>query len=353
MLRPTMPRFCLAALLLLLTSAQVSAQDLPLPDWSTSSLECPATVRERDVLRCTLTVRRGAVDRFDEPAGTEWTVTLPDKALFAEVDAESGATFDPERRVLQGQALIAPAGVQAVRFSLVAAPETDGTRLTVRASVAGAETTYLSATTEAEARRRPGETTAIGPVAVTSAGLWVMGFLATGPIFIGGCALLGGARPGVLGLAVAAWVAAGFLLVFAALAREDARLLSDYREAACVVTDTGLHTRTSGQGRHATNISEPFVAVRFEVAGRTTFGTGFDSGSHLRVGGGTWPGRELAAFGPGAAVPCWYDPEDPARAIVVRGPGGAYLFGLLPLGLLALVARPLWQAVTRGMRRTA
>lgn len=352
MLRPTMSRFRLAPLVLLaLAPVSTLGQDLPLPDWSTSSLDCPATVRERDVVRCTLTLRRGAVDRFDEPAGTEWTVTLPPQALFAEVETGAEATFDPERRVLQGQALIAPAGVQAVRFSLVAAPETDGSRLTLRASVAGADTTYLSATTEVDPRRRVGETTALGPVAVTSAGLWVLGFLATGPIFIGGCALLGGPRPGVLGLAVAAWVASGFLLVFAALAREDARLLSDYREAACVVTDTGLHTRTSGQGRHATNISEPFVAVRFELAGTTTFGTGFDSGSHLRVGGATWPGRELEAFGPGAEVPCWYDPEDPARAIVVRGPGGAYLFGLLPLGLLALVARPLWRAVTRGRRR--
>ena len=44
-------------------------------------------------------------------------------------------------------------------------------------------------------------------------------------------------------------------------------------------------------------------------------------------------------------MPRWFDPLDPAHAIVVRGPGGAYLFALLPLGLLLLVARPLGRAV--------
>ena len=37
----------------------------------------------------------------------------------------------------------------------------------------------------------------------------------------------------------------------------------------------------------------------------------------------------------------------PARVIVVRGPGGAYLFALLPLGLLWLVTPPSWRAVRR------
>lgn len=245
---------------------------LDLPDWSRSTLECP-----------------------------DWRLMLPAKALF--VEASEGTTFDTEWRHVVGQTPVAPGGEAQVRIVLIAGPESDGTRLTVGASIAGNESFYVSRTTEVEARRRAGETTALGPVAVTSAGLWVLGFLATGPIFIGGCALLGGARPGVLGLALAAWVASGFLLVFVAMAREDSRLLNDYREAACVVTDTGLHTRTSGQGRHATNISEPFVAVRFEVAGTTTFGTGFDSGSHLRVGGSTTSCGRRAAGCRAAARP--------------------------------------------------
>lgn len=316
------------------TSAE---EDLGLPDWSCSALECPATVRERDLLRCTLTLRRGAKDRFDEPAGADWRLTLPGKALFVEA---SGATFDPEWRHVVGQTSVAPGGEAVVPIALLAGPESDGTRLTIGASISGDEPVHVSATTEVEARRRPGELVSVGGVNLTRAGAWVLGFLATGPLFLGACALLGGARPSVLGLAFAAWVAAGFLLMFGALARHDLRVLNEYREAACVVTDTGAHTRTSGKGRHATTFSEPFVALRFEVDGRPAHGTGFDSGSHLRRGG-NWPPGELASFEPGAAVPCWYDPEDPAHTVVVRGPGGAYLFALLPLGLLALVSRPL------------
>ena len=79
------------------------------------------------------------------------------------------------------------------------------------------------------------------------------------------------------------------MLVFAAMARHDARLWFDYRQTVCVVTDTGQHTRTSGKGRHASNISEPFVAMRFDLAGQHAYGVGFDSGSHLRVGGDAWP----------------------------------------------------------------
>lgn len=335
----------LIAVLLMLVAAAAIGADQPPPDWSRSSLDCPASVPERDLMACTLTIVRGPVDRFDAPAGADWTVTLPPQALFADMDAE--AAFDAERRVLQGHALVAPGGVSTVRFRLIAAPDTKGTRLTVRASIAAVQPTHLSATAEAQARWRPDEIGTLGAMRITTAGQWVLGFLLTGPLFIGACAWRGGRRLGVLGLAFAAWMGAGFLLVFAAMAREDARLWFDYREAACVVTDTGMHTRTSGQGRHAANIAEPFVAVRFDRVGQRVFGVGFDSGSHLRAGGSSWPPDALQAFGPGAAVPCWYDPQDPARMVVVRGPGGAYLFALLPLGLLGLVARPLWRTVVR------
>ena len=302
-------------------------------------------MRERDLLRCTLTLRRGAKDRFDEPAGAVWRLTLPGKALFWE--ASAGAAFEPEWPHVVGQTSVAPGGEAAVSIVLLAGPESDGTRLTIGASIAGSEPVLVSTTTEVEARRQPGDLVSLGGVNLTRAGVWVLGFLATGPLFLGACVLLGGARRGVPGLAVAAWIAAGFLLVFASLARHDLRVLRDYREAACVVTDTGRHSRSSGKGRYATTFAEPFVALRFEVDGRPAHGTGFDSGSHLRRGA-NWPPREMQSFEPGAEVPCWYDPEDPAHAVVVRGPGGAYLFALLPLGLLAVVARPLGRALFRG-----
>jgi len=324
-----------------------SAQEPGLPDWSGSTLTCPATVRERDLMTCTLTVRRGEADRFSEEAGTDWTVTLPPKALLAEAGAD--VAFDAENRMLRGQVTAAPGGAAIEQITLIAGPDTDGTQFTVRVTIAGAEPTYLVQTTAVEARRREGELIPLGPVSVSRAGVWVLGFLATGPLFLGGCAYLAG-RLSAMGFAAAAWAAMGFLLAFAGLAREDARVLTDYVEAECTVTDAGRHSRTSGSGRHATQISEPFVAVRFDVKGSPVFGTGFDSGSHLRRGGSSWPTSQLANFGSGARAPCWYDPEDPARIVVVRGPGGAYLFALLPLGLLALVIRPLWKSVSNGVK---
>lgn len=339
-----------APLLTILAMPQATAADRPPPEASRSSLNCPASVRERDLLPCTLTIERAPADSADDPADTAWTVNLPPTALVADLPVRDDAqtTFDPERRLLQGRAAVPPGGVQTVPFRLIAAPDTDGTRLTVRASIDTQPPTYLVSTTEVEPRRHAEAAGPGGGLQVTTAGLWVLGFLLTGPVFIGACAWRAGARTGVLGLAFAAWAAAGFLMVFGAMARHDARLWFDYRETACTVTDTGAHTRTSGQGRHATNLSTPFVAVQFDHGGQRRVGIGFDSGSHLRAGGDTWPPEGAQAFGPGATVPCWYDPQDPAHVIVVRGPGGAYLFALLPLGLGLLVAWPLGRALWRG-----
>ncbi|MBL8302864.1 MAG: DUF3592 domain-containing protein [Ideonella sp.] len=339
-----------APLLPILAMPPAVAADLPPPEGSRSSLSCPASVRERDLLLCTLTIERAAADGAPDPADTAWTVNLPPTALVADLHARDDAhtTFDPERRVLQGRAAVPSGGVRAVPFRLIAAPDTDGTRLTVRATIDTRPPIDLVSTTEVEPRRAADEAGRAGGLQVTTAGRWVLGFLLTGPLFIGACAWRAGARPGVLGLAFAAWAAAGFLMVFGAMARHDARLWFDYREAACTVTDTGAHTRTSGQGRHATTLSTPFVALQFDDGGRRRVGVGFDSGSHLRAGGDTWPPKGAQAFGPGATVPCWYDPQDPAQAIVVRGPGGAYLFALLPLGLWLLVAWPLGRALWRG-----
>jgi len=101
------PGAILSAALLALGSI-AAAQDPGPPDWSGSTLECPATVRERDTMTCTLTVRRGAVDQFSEDPGADWTSTLPPKALLAE--ASSGVTFDAKERTLRGQVMAPPGG---------------------------------------------------------------------------------------------------------------------------------------------------------------------------------------------------------------------------------------------------
>jgi hypothetical protein len=49
----------------------------------------------------------------------------------------------------------------------------------------------------------------------------------------------------------------------------------------------------------------------------------------------------LARYAVGATVPCAIDDRDPRRAYVERGFGGADLFALMPLSVLALGVRGL------------
>jgi hypothetical protein len=47
-------------------------------------------------------------------------------------------------------------------------------------------------------------------------------------------------------------------------------------------------------------------------------------------------GSVFERFPVGSEHPCWYDRHDPKTVVLVRGPGGAYFFALLPLPVLAL-----------------
>jgi hypothetical protein len=67
------------------------------------------------------------------------------------------------------------------------------------------------------------------------------------------------------------------------------------------------------------------LALRYQARGVETISTGYDTGMRHR------PEKELERWAVGAAVPCWFDPEEPRDVVVVRGFGAAYLFALLPL----------------------
>jgi hypothetical protein len=190
----------------------------------------------------------------------------------------------------------------------------------------------------------------------TRGGALVLCYLALAPLFLGGALLWARRRrrgrplPAlrVLRPAFAVLVAIGFLLMFAGVALEDLRLLNDYREASCEVLDSSASValETSRSGGTQASFS-PVLAVRFQAEGREWIGTGFDGPSRLRVGGGAGLLREMETMRSGQRLTCWYDPADPARIVVKRGPGGAYVFVLLPLGLLAIAVSMLRGAVGR------
>jgi hypothetical protein len=332
----------LTPLLFALALAQAPA------DFTASELVGPKAARERDVVEFTLRVRNTGQSR---PTYQYLAIDLPPSGLLA--SAPAGLAFDAGARRFEGPLDVEPGGEQEVRFALIAAPDSAGSRIspmaTIRAEPGG---TVLHASTEIEARRRPGEIVAIGGgVQVTRAGAWVLGFLAAGALFVLACVAAaswsGRFATRAAAAAFVTLIASGFLAIFAGLAREDHHLMNGYREASCTILDGGGRAQTeTRRGRTSTTWS-PHLAVRFDRDGRPAFGAGFDSPSRVRVGGRAALGEALDAFEVGSIHPCWYDPEDPARIVVRRGPGAAYFFAVLPLGLLAVGLAMLRSALRR------
>ena len=141
-------------------------------------------------------------------------------------------------------------------------------------------------------------------------------------------------------------IAVGFLSIFAAMAWHDWRTISAFRQSSCTILDSRLRIETSPSStssppgrRQNTTTYEPLLAMRYVDNGREVIGTGYSTGSRLQIGRGSSTISEYEQFKIGAQVPCWFDPDDPARVMVLPGFGGAYFFALLPLGLLLACGR--------------
>jgi hypothetical protein len=89
-----------------------------------------------------------------------------------------------------------------------------------------------------------------------------------------------------------------------------------------------------GPRREYTTSYQPLIALRYLVADREVIGTDYSTASRLDIGHNETLVRDYERFKIGAEVPCWYDPHDPSRVLVRPGFGGAYVFALLPIGLL-------------------
>ncbi len=197
----------------------------------------------------------------------------------------------------------------------------------------------------------------IGPTGITRAGLVVFAVLG---ITLAGAAIVtrmasrnGGGRY----IAVSSWVAvcvsAGFILFFVSLAHTDLRSYTDYREASCQVFDSTIRTIQGSSNRSGTksNTYAPEFAVRYTALGTETYSTAAPPASAVSAG---WIGRsqrQLERFAVGTVQPCWYDPDDVRMVLLTRGPGGAYLFALLPLAGLLVFGWVLLGALRSGGRR--
>lgn len=203
----------------------------------------------------------------------------------------------------------------------------------------------------------------VGPVMMTRTGMIVTALLAlliVGALFImvrgrgQAEAPLGEDAPSrptgvLLGSWAAVVIALGFLVYFASLAYEDWRIYNAYRETRCTVfgseIDSFEHRSRSGD-RERNESFKPVFALRYPVDGVETFSTGYTTTSAFNFNTRAGAGSVFERFAIGTTHPCWYDPQDPRTVVLVRGPGGAYVFALLPIPVLLIGLSGL-----RGTRR--
>jgi hypothetical protein len=194
----------------------------------------------------------------------------------------------------------------------------------------------------------------VGPVMMTRAGMVVTALLALFLVGVPTILVLARAQPEAplaqaakvrtpTGIFVGAWaavlIAVGFFLYFGALAREDWRAYSDYRETRCTVfgseVDSFEHRSRSGD-RERNESFKPVFALRYPVDGVETFSTGYTTASAFNFNTRADAGSVFDRFVIGSIYACWYDPQDPRTVVLVRGPGGAYVFALLPIPVLLI-----------------
>ena len=335
------------SLLLLLTFAAI-APPAAAPDFSQSAMTMePATVVEGDVV--TFHVRLRNTGDEDAPY-TELQVDLPLEAMFVDLTGLEQADIDPIAKVIEATINLPAGGERTFHFRMVVPRDAGGRLLSPRLRAR-----YLYRGVEFNAgepiqidTRISTSGVAFGGVRFNSATLAVLGVLALYPAL----RVLTRARVRSAAPSLAITVAVGFWLLFAAMARDDWRTVTAFRQTTCTIVDSRMRveTETSRVPRSrlmpaATNTTyKPLLALRYQADGREVISTGYDSSSRLSIGGAARAGREYAQWKVGGQVPCWYDPDDVGRVLVIPGFGGAYFFALFPVPLFAYAV---WALVTR------
>lgn len=310
------------------------------PDFSQSTVTLePASPQEGDVITWLVHVRNSG----DEPAPfTEVEFELPLEAMFVDVTGLEGldAKVDPIEKVI-AVTIDLPAGADR-RFSVrMVIPHDAGGRsltphLKVRYLHAGVEFYGGGDPVTIDTRIR-NTGVVLGGVRFNPAALSVIGVLLLYPML----RVLTGSRKDARGPVLMIVVAVGFLSIFAAMAGHDYRTISAFRESSCTILDSRIRSETSTssipspRGRTTNTSYEPLLAMRYAAAGLDVISTGYSTGSRLQIGRGASTIDEAARFTIGTRVPCWFDPDEPIRVVVLPGFGGAYFFALLPLAMLA------------------
>jgi hypothetical protein len=333
---PALPALLITALMF------VPAAALAKPDFSRSTIALdPAAPKEGDVVTFLVHIRNSG----DEAAPfTEVEFELPLEAMFVDVtglEGLDGAKVDPVDKVIAAT-IDLPAGADRRFSARMVIPHDAGgrslvPRLKVRYAHAGVEF-YGGGDPVMIDTRLANTGVVLGGVRFHPAAITLIAVLLLYPML----RVLTASRKESQGPVLMIVVAVGFLSIFAAMAGHDYRTISAFRQTSCTILDSRIRSDTStssisSPGRRTTNTShEPLLAMRYPADGLEVIGTGYSTGSRLQIGRGASTLAEAARFTIGAQVPCWFDPDDPTRVMVLPGFGGAYFFALLPLGMLAL-----------------
>jgi hypothetical protein len=283
-------------------------------------------------------------------AGGVIEIHLPPSALIASLDGLDTASIDHEARQVRWEGPLPPGHSLTGTLRLVAGLDAGGdtASLHVTARPWQGEPTYLVHSALVDTVPAPA-VYKVGSVGVTAAGVAVLAWIVLAVLFWLAMRIL---RPRSAAWApIAIMVPAAFLLYFAALAREDVRVLG-LPETTCTVVDRVIDTRTSSsstsRSSRASTVYAPRLALRYGDDMHAGVAQGFGTGSRLSGASVARADALLARYAVGAQVPCAVDAQDPRYAYVERGFGGAYFFALIPLPLLAL---GIWGVLPRRTHR--
>ncbi len=329
------------------------------PDFAKTTITAaPAEPREADVVTFTVVLRNtGADDAGAVYVSVEW----PLMSFLVDITGLDGAEIDHQARTATLTLPLAAGAERQVMVRVLAPRDSGGDTLTLalRMSHFWSDTEWWDRTSVTVDTRLRQDGVAVGGLRVAPAGLATFAVLGAGVVLwlvllarsgrsAGASGLAARLGPGTAALAIT--TAVGFWALFATMAWRDYRSLTAWPETTCTVLGGRLSavatTRSStspatGQTSRDDTSYVPVLGLVYDVAGRRTYSSGFDTGSRLGVGGRGGRLGELAQWTVGTTTPCWYDPADPLDVVVLRGFGGAYLFALLPLPVFLL---GIWRA---------
>lgn len=298
----------------------------------------PVTPSAGSVVSYTVTI----ANTGDDSPYTRIVTSLPPGYLIGADGDCATAALDAGRLVWHEGSM--PAGARKeCRLEVLTRSEAAGSIATLATEITTPPSGYFRIEAKPTLLTVPAANTLyVGPIGITPAGLAtlaLLGLAGVGAVF---CAHKVHWDRKRMRLAVGAWIAivtsVGFLFYFVSLAHSDLRSYTDYRETSCQIVDSVIRSiQSSGKSDEASTYAPEF-AVRYDALGVATYSIASLPETSLTSGSSAPSQQTVERFAKGSVHPCWFDPDDLRKVLLIRGPGGAYFFVLLPLVVLVLAS---------------